>query len=88
MEIVNFTLEVIEKAGPTGTLVLFAWLWMSGRIVSRGEFDRMVLQMEKMARQVESERDHERREKIEWKAIAHRGTELAKYFGEKVTTAS
>lgn len=78
MDLVTFALDVIEKAGPVGCLVLFAWLWMSGRIVSRGEFDRAIGQLR-------DERDHARGEAKEWKVIGLRGTELARYFGEKAT---
>jgi DNA-binding winged helix-turn-helix (wHTH) protein len=80
VEIVELALNVIEKAGPVGCLVLFAWLWMTGRIVSRGEFDRAVEQLREDIKE-------ERQEKSEWKTVALRGTELAKYFGEKATAS-
>lgn len=85
MELVDAALDVISKAGPTGCLVLFAWLWMTGRIVSRGEMDRAEKAHEREKQQIREERDHERAEKSEWKFMAHRGTDLAKFLGEKAT---
>jgi hypothetical protein len=48
--------------------------------VSRGEFDRAVEHLQDSLKE-------ERREKAEWKLVALRGTELARYFGEKATAS-
>lgn len=83
MELVTFSIDVITRGGAVGGLVLFAWLWMTGRIISRGEFDRMEQAHEREKKQIREERDHERAEKSEWKLMAHRGTDLAKFVEEK-----
>lgn len=88
MEFVDAALDVIARAGPTGCLVLFAWLWMTGRIVSRGEMDRAETAHEREKVQIRSERDHARKEGAEWKFMAMRGTDLAKFLGEKATAQS
>ena len=80
MDLLNVALDLLSKAGALGGLCLFAWLWMSGRIVSRGEFDRAVEQLKDALKE-------ERQEKAQWKVVALRGTELAKYFGEKATAS-
>lgn len=85
MELVDYALDAIAKAGPTGCLVLFAWLWMTGRIVSRGEMERAEQAHAREVARVEVERDHARKEGAEWKFMAVRGTELAKFLGEKAT---
>ena len=85
MELVDYALDIIAKAGPTGCLVLFAWLWMSGRIISRGEMERSEKGHEREKAQLRVELEHARQEGGEWKLIAVRGTELARYLGEKAT---
>lgn len=85
MELVDFALKVIQQAGPVGCLVLFAWLWMTGRIISRGEMVRMEQGHEREKAQLRAERDHARKEGAEWKFMAVRGTDLAKFLGEKAT---
>lgn len=88
MELVTFALDIIYKAGPTGCLVLFAWLFMTGRIVTAGELRRAGEGHEREKEQLRGERDHARRESGEWKFMAMRGTDLAKYLGEKATAQS
>lgn len=88
MEVVTFALDVIYKAGPTGCLVLFAWLFMTGRIVTAGEMRRAGEGHEREKQQIRDERDHARKESGEWKFMAMRGTELAQYLGEKAATPS
>lgn len=85
MEFVDAALDIISRAGPTGCLVLFAWFWMTGRIVSIGEMKRAELAHEREKVQLRDERDHARKEAGEWKFMAVRGTDLAKYLGEKAT---
>lgn len=88
MDIIQFALDVLQKGGALGALVLFAWLWMSGRIVSAGEMNRASDGHEREKKQLRDERDHARTEATEWKHMAMRGTDLAQFLGEKATTAS
>lgn len=88
MEIVTFSVDLITRAGALGALVLFAWLWMSGRIISRGELTRHDEGHEREKTQLREERDHARKESTEWKYMAMRGTDLAKFLGEKATGQS
>jgi hypothetical protein len=88
VELVNAALDIIARAGPVGCLVLFAWLWMTGRIVSRGEMDRAEAAHEREKQQIKDERDHARKEGAEWKFMAMRGTDLAKFLGEKTAAQS
>lgn len=87
MELIDFALNVLDKAGQIGLFVLLTWLWMSGRIVSRGEMDRLAAGYEREKEQLRTERDHARKEGSEWKFMAVRGTELAKFLGEKATAS-
>jgi hypothetical protein len=77
--------HIISRAGAVVCLVLFAWLWMSGRIISNGELKRLEDAHEREKEQLRTERDHARKESGEWKFMAMRGTDLAKYLGEKAT---
>jgi hypothetical protein len=86
LDFVTFAVDVIYKAGPVGCLVLFAWLWMDGRIISRGELRRLEDGHDREKQQYKAERDHARKERDEWKFMAMRGTELAKFLGEKATS--
>lgn len=88
MDLVTFALDVLSKAGALGALVLFAWFWMSGRIISRGELKRLEDAHEREKQQFRDERDHARKESGEWKFMAMRGTDLAKFLGEKATAQS
>lgn len=85
MDLVNVALDLLSRAGALGALVLFAWLWMSGRIISRGEMERAEQGHEREKAQLREELGHARREASEWKLIAVRGTELARDLGEKAT---
>ena len=87
MELVDFVLNVIEKAGPVGLMVVFAWLWMEGRIISRSELKRLEGAHDRELKRTEAARDHALKERDEWKFMAARGTELAKFLGEKATAS-
>jgi hypothetical protein len=87
LELVDFALNVLAKAGPAGLMILFAWLWMDGRIISRGELKRIEEAHLRELKRAEDERDHARKEGTEWKFMAVRGTELAKFLGEKATAS-
>lgn len=88
MELVNAAVDIVQRAGPVGCLLLFAWLWLTGRIVSKGELDRAQATHAREICRVEAERDHARAEGSEWKFMAMRGTDLAKFLGEKATAQS
>lgn len=85
MDLVTFAIDIITRAGAIGCLVLFAWLWMTDRIISRGELKRLEDGHEREKQQIRDERDHARKESGEWKFMAMRGTDLAKFLGEKAT---
>ncbi len=87
MELIDFALNVVSKAGPAGLMILFAWLWMDGRIISRGELKRLEAAHVREVKRAEDERDHARKEGAEWKLMAVRGTDLAKFLGEKATAS-
>lgn len=86
MDIVQFALDVIQKAGPIGCLVLFAWLLMSGRVVTASELKRAEDGHEREKQQLRDTLKVREGELSEWKFMAVRGTELAQFFGEKVAT--
>lgn len=79
---------ILGQAGVLVVLVLFAWLWLTGRIISSGELKRLEGAHEREKQQLRDERDHARRESGEWKFMAMRGTDLAKFLGEKATAGS
>lgn len=79
MELVDFALTVIDKAGTFGVMVLVLWLLLSGRLVTRGEMDRAVQRAERNEARADSEAK-------EWKFMAMRGTDLAQFLGEKAAT--
>lgn len=76
--------EYAKQQGPLIVgLCLFSWLWLTGKIISAGELQRTENGHEREKKQLREERDHERAEKSEWKLMAHRGTDLAKFVEEK-----
>jgi len=85
MDSVQFILDVTQKAGVVGCLVMFAWFWLKGWIVSQAEMKRNEANFQRELKRVEEERDHARKECAEWKFMAMRGTDLAKYLGEQVS---
>lgn len=87
MELIDFALDLVQKAGVVGMFLLFTWLWMTGRIISASELKRI---NEAHAREKDMLRDslkHERAERVEWKSLAIRGTALATFAVEKSSEA-
>lgn len=74
MELIDLALDLIQRAGPTGLLLLFIWLLMTGRLVWRRELDR-----------AEGETKNAKADADEWKLMAMRGTDLAEFLGKKAT---
>jgi hypothetical protein len=83
---VEWVWEYAKQQGPLVVfLCLFAWLWLRGHIISSGEMGRSEAGHEREKQQLRQERDHARKESGEWKLMAMRGTDLAKFLGEKAT---
>ena len=88
MEFIDLALDVTQKAGPFGLSVLFIWLLMTGKIVTAREMKREKEVAAAEIARLEKERDLEREEKREWKFMAHRGTDMAEFFKERVGAPS
>jgi hypothetical protein len=88
MELIDLALDVTQRAGPFGLAVLFIWLLMSGKIVTAREMKREQEVATNEIKRLEKERDLEREEKHEWKFMAHRGTDMAEFFKERVGAPS